>query len=84
VEIFTDDFVRDAVRRGTFRNLECFHIQETGYGNLTMEAVELLIEHCEHLKSLGFLETWNQFNPGLIKDLKQGILLRNFDLEIID
>jgi hypothetical protein len=80
---FTDDFVRDCVRRGMFRNLECFHINEIWRGTMTMRTVELLMHHCKHLKSLGYLGTWINLNPVLIRDLKQGILLRNFDLKIL-
>jgi hypothetical protein len=84
VDIFTEDFVRDAVRRGTLRNLECFYIRESGHGALTMKALELLINHCQELRSVGYAKSWPRFNPGLIRDFKRGILLRNSDLELLD
>jgi hypothetical protein len=83
VYIFTHDFVSDCVNRGRFRNLERFHINEAWQGGLTMQSIELLIQHCEHLKSVGYLATWANLNPFLIRDLNQSILFRNFDLEIL-
>jgi hypothetical protein len=82
VNIFTVDVMRDALRKGTFTHLENFHIRETGHGALDIEAVELLINNCRPLKSLGFLGSCPRFNPALIRELKRRILRRNLDLEI--
>lgn len=84
VNIFTMGVMRDALRRGTFTHIENFDIQETGRGALTIEAVDLLIEHCSYLKILGYLGQCPRINPRLIRQLKSRILQRNFDLEIRD
>jgi hypothetical protein len=82
INIFTVDAMRDTLRRGTFTYLENFYIQETGHGALTIEAVDLLIEHCSYLKKLAYLGSCPLLNPDLIIQLKNRILLRNLDLEI--
>jgi hypothetical protein len=82
MEIFTEGFVRDAVRRGTLRNLESVHITETGHGALTMTAAELLIQHCDNLKSLGYLTRCPHFSTDLIREFRQGILVQNYDIDI--
>ncbi|XP_023712936.1 uncharacterized protein LOC111867373 [Cryptotermes secundus] len=84
VNIFTMDVMREALRRGTFTHLEHFYILETSHGVLTIEAVDLLIEHCSYLKGLGYLGRCPCIDQNSIQQLKSRILERNFDLEIED
>jgi hypothetical protein len=84
INIFTAEFMREVVRSGTLSNLEQFCVREYGPGALTMEALELLIEHCSHLKTIRYLGTCHRLNPGLIRELKRQLLVRNLDLEIIE
>jgi hypothetical protein len=83
LEIFTDHFVSDCVHSGRFRNLECFHINEAGEEALTMQSIDLLLQHCDHLKSLGYLETWTNLNPAHINDLEEEMFNQNYDLKIL-
>jgi hypothetical protein len=81
-EIWNDDLVSEAIRQGGFKNIVELHISETGDGVLTMRTVELLIEHCEHLRRLGNLEEWGRLNQDNISNLKNIIKNRNLDLRI--
>jgi hypothetical protein len=84
VNIITDDFIVDGVRRGAFRNLMHFYIKGSGDGSLTIRAAELPVQHCEHLQGRGYLASWPRVNPNLIQNFRREILARNFDLDIRD
>jgi hypothetical protein len=83
VNVMTDDLIDDAIRQGAFRNIVRFYIKETGDGALTMRAAELLIQHCEHLKELGYLRSWGRLNPELISNLTNRMTMMNFHLHIV-
>jgi hypothetical protein len=82
IRIFTDGFMREVLDSGAFANLEEFAIREYCTRALTMEAFELLIERCSHLKIIRGLETCRQIRASSIQELKHRLLLRNLDLEI--
>jgi hypothetical protein len=77
------EFMREALQHGAFRKLKCLTIKETGNGGLTVSTVDLLIQHCENLKVLGNLKTWQQLTRNMILDLKKRIVLQNIDLRIV-
>jgi hypothetical protein len=81
-EILNDDLVSEAIRQGGFENIVELYIQETGDGVLTMRTVELLIEHCERLRILGYLRRWGRLTEDDISNLKNIIKTRNLDLDI--
>jgi hypothetical protein len=81
--IFTDEFVNEIVRLGTFKRLEVFHICEYGSGDLTMEALQLLIRHCPRLKRIEWLSRCRRVTGSRFEELKRQILQQNLDLEIV-
>jgi hypothetical protein len=83
VDIFTDEFVKEIVSLGTFKQLEVFHIVEYWPGALTMEALQLLIQHCPRLKRIEGLSSCQLLTGPLVEKLKRKILKQNLDLEII-
>jgi hypothetical protein len=83
LDFLDNDFMCGALQQGAFRSLKYLLIKETGNSALTMRIVDLLIRHCEHLKVLGHLKTWQQLTRSMIRDLKQRIMLRNLDLRIV-
>jgi hypothetical protein len=84
INVFTVDFVRDVMALGTLKQLEVLELKEVHSGDLTMEAIHILIEHCPFLKRIKGLRTWSDLNPELIRQLEDEIKYRNFDLEIED
>jgi hypothetical protein len=80
--IFTVSFMKEVARSGTLAKLEDICIKEFWPGALTIEALELLIEHCSHLKSIKGLESCHQIPVNSIGELKRLLLEQNFDLEI--
>jgi hypothetical protein len=83
VNIFTEEFVREILRRGTLANLEEFYICETRDGAFTFETAKLLIGHCSYLRKLGYLVRCPRFTPDLIHQLENENLQQHFDLEIM-
>jgi hypothetical protein len=80
VNIFTEEFVSEILRRGTLANLEELYICETRNGAFTFEAAKLLIHHCSHMRKLGYLVRCPRFTPDLIQQLENENLQQNFDL----
>ncbi|PNF28291.1 hypothetical protein B7P43_G05442, partial [Cryptotermes secundus] len=83
INIFTVEFMREVIRSGTLAYLEDIWLHERWPGALTMEALELLIEHCSYLKSIKDLRTCIQIPVRFIEELKCRLLVQNFYLEII-
>jgi hypothetical protein len=82
VDMLTDDFIRDAMRQGAFRNILRFWIEETGDGALTMRTVELLLQHCEHLREIGLLKSWRRVTRSQYLDLMETMRIMNIDLQL--
>jgi hypothetical protein len=82
VNVFTVEFMREVVRNGTFANLEMFWVRENHPGALTLEALELLIHNCSHLKKI-ILRSCPLLNPNDIQELECRILAQNLDLQLI-
>jgi hypothetical protein len=83
INIFTVGFMSEVLNSGTFANLEQFYIRETGRGALTMEALDMLIQRCSHLKIIEGLTTCPRLNPGFIQELQDRLLRGNLDLEVM-
>jgi hypothetical protein len=81
--IFTVDFMREVVRRGTLANLQECRLFESRMGALTFEVLKLLIRHCSHLRVFGCTEYLPRLNPFNIVELKRQMSAQNFDLDII-
>jgi hypothetical protein len=84
INIFTVEFTREVVRSGTLANLEELCAMEYGPGALTMEALELLIKHCSHLKRIEGLRNCSLIDTNDIEELKRRLLVQNLDLELYD
>jgi hypothetical protein len=82
IQFFTLEFMRELVRSSTFANLEEFDIIACRPWFLTVEAVELLIQNCPHLKIIKGLKTSQHLQPHVIEKLKHRILVRNFNIDI--
>jgi hypothetical protein len=76
--------MKEILNSGTFANLEEFDILEVEPGALTMEALELLIRRCPHLKCIRGLKTCKLITDLSIQKLKRRSLVRNLDLEITE
>jgi hypothetical protein len=74
--------MREVVRNGTLADLEDIAVYESEPYAMTMEALELLIKHCSHLKRIKGIETCRQIPRNFIGKLKCRLLMQNFDLEI--
>jgi hypothetical protein len=74
--------MREVVRSGTLAQLEEFRVNNQHIRVLNMDALEMLIEHCSQLKSIGYLKTCG-FNRDLLQELKLRLSVRNLDLEVI-
>jgi hypothetical protein len=72
----------EVVRSGTLANLEEFCVEEIQPGALTMEALELLIKHCPHLKAIEGLSYCPLLYCNDIQELKRRISAQNLDLQI--
>jgi hypothetical protein len=82
VNILTDGFIRDAMRQGAFRNILRFWVEESGHGALTMRTVELLLQHCEHLREIGLMRSWRRVTPSQCSHLVERMRTMNIDLNI--
>jgi hypothetical protein len=82
VNIFTVEFLMEVICLGTLKKLEVFHVEESSPGALTVEALELLIGHCQLLKRIEGLSHCPNLNRSHIYDLKSQVLNQNFDLLI--
>jgi hypothetical protein len=82
INVFTVKFIRKCVRSGTLANLEEICIKEFQNGALTMKALELLIKHCRHLKTIEGLRHCPLLSPDDIQELKRHISAQKFDLQI--
>jgi hypothetical protein len=82
VDILTDDFIHEAMRQGAFRNILRFCVLETGVGALTMRTVELLLQHCENLREIGYLKTWGLLSESQCTELIKRIRIMNIDVRI--
>jgi hypothetical protein len=52
LNIFTVEFVREILALGTFTQLKVLILRESFPGSLTMEGLQLLLQHCPHLKRI--------------------------------
>jgi hypothetical protein len=83
VGIFSVEFMREVLRRGTLANLKTCYIQEPEAESMTFEVLQLLIQHCSHLKLFGFTSRIRGLNPDNIQELKREMLVGNFDIDIM-
>jgi hypothetical protein len=74
--------MREVVSSGTLANLEEFCVNEYPPGALTMEALELLINHCPHLKTIEGLRNCPLLKPYVTQRLKRRISAQNLDVQI--
>jgi Leucine-rich repeat (LRR) protein len=80
---FNVEFMREVVRSGTFAQMEDLYV-ELGPGRLTMEDLEMLLEHCPYLKTIGSLGCCcSDHSEDLINKFQRRLFVRNFDLELI-
>jgi hypothetical protein len=82
VDILTDDFIDEVMRQGAFRNILRFCVLESGVGALTMRTVELLLQHCDHLREIGYLKTWSLLSRSQCTELIERIRITNIDVRI--
>jgi hypothetical protein len=75
--------MRQILMSGTLEHLEELRVEEYGPGGLTTEALEMLLEHCSHLKSIGNLRTCCSLDLHFIRKLERRLLVQNLDLEVI-
>ena len=83
VDILTDKFMTEAIQNGAFRNIEWFEVKETEYGALSMATVELLLNNCECLKTLGKLRSWRRLTPEDILSVTMRACSENLHLNIL-
>jgi hypothetical protein len=83
VNIFTEEFMREVLRQGTLANLKECYIDESFGGVLTFQVLQLLIEHCSHLKHFGYTELLPNLNVANVLNLQRELLEQNFDIVFI-
>jgi hypothetical protein len=83
VDIFTEEFMREVVNRGTLANLTECYIHETLQEGMTFEALQILIQHCSYLKVFGYTNTLVRLSTENVLELRRQMLLNNFDLDIL-
>jgi hypothetical protein len=84
VNIFTEEFMREVLRQGTLANLkECYITEPDVEGALTFQVLQLLIEHCSHLKHFGHTERLPNLNVANALNLQRELLEQNFDIDFI-
>jgi hypothetical protein len=83
IDIFTDEFMSEVVRRGTLANLEECYITETMDGAMTFEVLRQFIQYCSHLKVFGHTDSLPRLEQENIEELKREMLLGNFDIDIM-
>jgi hypothetical protein len=82
IKVFTVEFIRKCLKSGTLTNLEEICVRKYPHGTLNMEALELLIKHCQHLKPIEAFRHYPLSNKNVIEKLKRRILAQNLDLQI--
>jgi hypothetical protein len=82
VKFLSDGFVDQAVKNGAFRSIKHFVVYGGESGDLSMNTVRLLLDNCEHLKTLGRLGTWCNVTAQNIRHLESIVRLENLDLTI--
>jgi hypothetical protein len=80
--VFTGEFVTDIIKLGTLTQLEVLHVEECWPGALTMEVLELLIQHCPLLNRIEGLRKCPRINRLHIRNLKAKLSKQNIDLLI--
>ncbi|PNF23450.1 hypothetical protein B7P43_G08385 [Cryptotermes secundus] len=78
INIFTVEFMREVVRSGTLADLEHIAVGEYRDYAMTVEALELLIKHCSHLKNIKGSETCRRIPRRFIEELKTSIIGAKF------
>jgi hypothetical protein len=79
---FTVEFMREVVRSGTLAQLEDLYVGELGPWRFTMEDLEMLLEHCPYLKTIGSLRCCSDLSENLINKLQRRLFVRNLDLKL--
>jgi IS4 transposase len=74
--------IREVLRLGRLKNLKEFCVTGKGNPQLTRSTAERLIYHCEHLKLLGHLKSWN-VSDKFISRLRRRMKDENLDLEVL-
>jgi hypothetical protein len=82
ISIFTLEFVREIIDLGTLQQLQVFDVSEFRPGALTMEALELLMEHCPLLKLIKGLTYCPNINKSTLEEVNRQLLELNFDIVI--
>jgi hypothetical protein len=80
--IFNVKFVKEIRTLGTLTQLEVLHLREYSPWALTVEALQLLIRYCPHLKRIERLGWCPLLDTYDVINLKHEVLVQNLDLEI--
>jgi hypothetical protein len=83
IDIFTEEFMREVLRLGTLANLKECYITESFEGALTFQVLQLLIQHCSHLKRFGYTKRLPSLNSANVLNLQREMLEQNFDIDFI-
>jgi hypothetical protein len=83
IQIFTEEFMREAIRLGTLANLRECHIYETPEGALTLKVLRQLLRHCPHLKIFGHTAQLRLLNALHVEHLRRELSEQNFDVDIM-
>jgi hypothetical protein len=76
--------MREVVRSDTLAQLEEFRVEEQyRLGGLTVEALEMLIQHCSHFKSIQYLGPCCSLEENLSAELQRPLGVQDIDLQIM-
>jgi hypothetical protein len=83
IQIFTEEFMREAIRLGTLANLKECYISEDDEGVLTFAVLQLFLQHCPRLKIFGHTAQLRQLNALNVEHLRRQLSEQNFDIDIM-
>jgi hypothetical protein len=83
IHIFTEEFMREAIRLGTLANLKEFYLYETLHGVLTFAVLQLFLQHCPHLKIFGHTAQLPNLNALNVIRLRRQLSEQNFDIDLM-
>jgi hypothetical protein len=82
LRIINDVLVEQAIRQGALAKLEEFLVDETGVGNLTIDTAQRIITHCNFLRVIGRLDTWDQLTAADKSTVRNYIQRNNLNIQV--
>jgi hypothetical protein len=82
LRIINDVLVDQAIRQGALAKLEVFLVEETGAGNLTIDTVQWIVKHCNFLRVIGRLDSWDKLTAAHKSSFRKYIQRNNLSIQV--